>query len=178
MTGTTLRTCAALLLLIVSSCRSKTHTAPERVSGAVRIELRFEYLSATGAPKQSVDFISALNAALAARGVTTKSDGKAGAVISGRVSLADEQSKDSSVGGPMAFKFVNGAYDLVVRDAAGAELAKLKGPLDVRSMKQDALKAAYGTHDETAANIVRDSAPRIAGELIEKLWELKLVTAG
>lgn len=178
MTGTTRKPLWALLLLmgaLTAGCRSETHNVPAKVRGSVALDLSFEHLSGDGLPKDTVDFVGALRDALQARGVTV--DEKAKAKIKGRASLMDEASKSSSVGGPMAFFFVNGAYNLGVYDAAGKEHGRVLGALDLRGLKDRALKNAMASYDATAQRIVADAAPRLADELVQKLWEAKVVTA-
>lgn len=163
---------------LTAGCRSETHTAaPAKVKGAVVLDISFEHLSKDGQPKSTVNFPAALLEALKARGVTVDVDGKANAVVKGRASLMDEGSKNSTVGGPMAFFFVNGAYDLTVSDSAGKQYGRAQGALDLRERKGDALKAAVSSYDTTAQAIVSDAAPRVADQLVQMLWAAKLVTA-
>lgn len=176
MTGTTPKTLGVLLAvigLVSTGCREQTHKGPARVRGAVAVDISFEHLSGSGQPKSGVDFPGAVVSELKARGLTV--DDKSPVKISGRMSLADESNKDSTVGGPMAFFFVHGAYDLKVVDAAGKQRARASGPLDLRSMSNDALKSAQASFDQTAQNIVRAAAPRIADQLINALLAEKLV---
>lgn len=170
---------AVLLLLVItalsSGCRSENHTAPEKVRGAIQLDAQFEYVGISGAKKQTVDFTAAVLEALKARGVTVEDGAKV--KLSGRASLADEPKQDSKVGGPMAFFFVRGAYDFALVDAAtGKELGRAQGALDLRELKDRALKAATGSYDDTAKAIVADAAPKAADQIIAILWKNKAVT--
>ncbi|MFL5319016.1 MAG: hypothetical protein ACJ790_05120 [Myxococcaceae bacterium] len=162
-----------LLGALLCAC-TREKPLPASLQGELSVKLSEERKSANGVKAQTV-FQSALEKALTARGLTVKPG--APNAVTGKVTLSDESVKDSKIGGPMAFFFVEGAYDVKLQDETGKEIGHFQSGLDVHALNEKALPSAHISYDDTVRAIAEDAAPKLAEQIARKLFEAGRVAA-